>query len=168
MNTTGAVTGGLTSVVAGLAVLGYQIGRWRGGGDPTPKVHFFAGVAMAALLFLGGGILGAMGGTTAALGGGLGQYALESGTGTAVPAGGAHPPLTGSEHVSVYGVAAGIFLLTIYAGLIKSGRVDLRSALIRGVLCGIWLATSAGLIGLSLGLIRTSGNSVGTLLVTGL
>jgi hypothetical protein len=167
MNTTGAVTGGLGAIVMGLLVLGYQIGQWRGG-DPTPRVHFFAGVAMSALLFLGGGILGAMGGTAAALGGGLGQYALETGTGTAVPAGGARPPLTGGEQVGVYGVIAGLFLLAIYAGMIKSGRPDLKSPVIRGALCGIWLGTSAGLIGLSLGLIRTSGNTVGSLLVTGI
>lgn len=167
MNSTGAAAGGFGAVVAGLAVLFYQIGRWKGG-DPTPKVHFFAGVAMAALLFLGGGILGVMGGSAAALGNGVGRYALETGTGTtaAAPAGGTRPPLTGGEQVGVSGVVAGLCLLALYLGLIKSGRPDLKTPVVRGALCGVWLGTSAGLIGLSLGLIRTSGNTVGDLLIT--
>jgi hypothetical protein len=163
MNTTGAAAGGMGAVVLGLAVLSYQIGRWKGG-DHTPKIHFFAGVAMAALLFLGGGILGAMGGATAALGDGVGQYALEAGAGTTAPAGG-HPPLTGGEQVGVYGVIAGVCLLALYLGLFKSGRPDLKAPVAMGALCGVWLGTSAGLIGLALGLIRTSGNTVGSLLV---
>ena len=162
MNTTGAALGGIGAVVAGLVVLFYQIGRWRGG-DPTPKVHFFAGVAIAALLFLGGGILGVMGGTAAALGDGVGRYALEAGTNTA--AAGAHQPLTGSEKVGFSGVVAGLCLLALYLGLIKSGRYDLKTPLIRGGLCGIWLGTSAGLVGLALGLIRTSGTTVGDILL---
>lgn len=164
MNTTGAAAGGLGAVVLGLTVLMYQIGRWRGG-DPTPKVHFVAGVAMATLLCLGGGILGVMGGAAAALGDGVGRYALESGTGTTVAAGG-HRPLTGGEQVGVSGVVAGLCLLALYAGLIKSGRPDLKSPVIRGALCGVWLGTSVGLIGLSLGLIRTSGTTVGDILLT--
>ncbi|WNI19939.1 hypothetical protein [Actinacidiphila sp. ITFR-21] len=164
MNTTGAAAGGIGAVVLGLTVLFYQIGRWRGG-DPTPKVHFFAGLAMATLLFLGGGILGAMGGTTAALGDGIGRYALESGTGTTVAAGG-HRPLTGGEQVGVSGVVAGLCLLALYLGLFKSGRPDLKSPVLRGALCGVWLGTSAGLIGLSLGLIRTSGTTIGDLLIS--
>lgn len=164
MNTTGAAAGGIGAIVLGLVVLFYQVGRWRGG-DPTPKVHFFAGLAIATLLFLGGGILGAMGGATAALGDGVGRYALEAGTNTVV-AGGGHQPLTGGEDVGVSGVIAGLCLLALYLGLIKSGRPDLKSPLIRGALCGVWLGTSAGLIGLALGLIRTSGNTVGSILLT--
>ena len=163
MNTTGAAAGGMGAVVLGLVVLFYQIGRWRGG-DPTPKVHFVSGVAIAALLFLGGGILGVMGGAAAALGDGVGRYALEASTGTAAASG--HRPLTGGEDVGVSGVIAGLCLLALYAGLIKSGRPDLKSPLIQGALCGVWLGTSAGLIGLALGLIRTSGNTVGSLLLT--
>lgn len=163
MNTAGAAAGGIGAVVLGLVVLFYQVGRWRGG-DPTPKVHFVAGVAIATLLFLGGGILGAMGGATAALGDGVGRYALEAGTNTTVPAG--HPPLTGGEKVGVSGVVAGLCLLALYLGLIKSGRPDLKTPVIRGALCGVWLGTSVGLIGLALGLIRTSGTTVGDLLLT--
>ena len=162
MNTTGAALGGIGAVVAGLVVLFYQIGRWRGG-DPTPKIHFFAGVAIASLLFLGGGILGVMGGTAAALGDGVGRYALEAGTNTV--ASGAHRPLTGSEKVGFSGVVAGLCLLALYLGLIKSGRYDLKTPLIRGGLCGVWLGTSAGLVGLALGLIRTSGTTVGDILL---
>lgn len=163
MNTTGAALGGIGAVVLGLTVLFYQIGRWKGG-DPTPKVHFFAGVAIAALLFLGGGILGAMGGATAALGDGVGRYALEAGTATTAPAG-VHRPLTGGEDVGLSGVVTGLCLLALYCGLIKSGRYDLKSPVIRGGLCGIWLGASAGLVGLALGLIRTSGNTVGDILL---
>ena len=163
MNTTGAAAGGLGAVVLGLVVLFYQFGRWRGG-DPTPKVHFFAGVAMAALLFLGGGILGTMGGAAAALGDGVGRYALEASTGTA--AAGGHRPLTGGEKVGFSGVVAGLCLLALYLGLIKSGRPDLKTPVILGALCGVWLGTSAGLIGLALGLIRTSGTTVGDILLT--
>lgn len=168
MNTAGAAAGGIGAVVLGLAVLFYQVGRWKGG-DPTPKVHFFAGVALATLLFLGGGILGVMGGAAAALGDGVGQYALQAGTGTtaaATAAAGAHPPLTGSEKVGLSGVIAGLCLLALYLGLIKSGRPDLKTPVVRGALCGVWLGTSAGLVGLALGLIRTSGTTVGDLLVT--
>ena len=165
MNTAGAAVGGIGAVVLGLVVLFYQIGRWRGG-DPTPKVHFVAGVAMAALLFLGGGILGTMGGAAAALGDGVGQYALETGTGATAASGAARPPLTGGEQLGVSGVIAGLCLLALYAGLIKSGRPDLKTPVIRGALCGVWLGTSAGLIGLSLGLIRTSGNTIGDILIT--
>jgi hypothetical protein len=164
MNTTGAAAGGIGAIVAGLVVLFYQVGRWKGG-DPTPKIHFVAGVAIATLLFLGGGILGAMGGATAALGDGVGRYALESGTATTVAAGG-HRALTGGEKVGVSGVVAGLCLLALYLGLIKSGRPDLKTPVVRGALCGVWLGTSAGLIGLSLGLIRTSGTTVGDLLLT--
>lgn len=164
MNNAGAAAGGIGAVVLGLAVLFYQVGRWKGG-DPTPKVHFFAGVAMAALLFLGGGILGVMGGAAAALGDGVGRYALESGTGTTVGAGG-HQPLTGGEKVGMGGVIAGLCLLALYLGLVKSGRPDLKTPVVRGALCGVWLGASAGLVGLSLGLIRTSGNTVGDILVT--
>lgn len=164
MNTTGAAAGGIGAIILGLTVLFYQIGRWKGG-DPTPKVHFFAGVSMAALLFLGGGILGVMGGAAAALGDGVGRYALETGAGTTVAAGG-HKPLTGGEQVGVSGVVAGLCLLALYLGLIKSGRPDLKSPVIRGALCGVWLGASAGLVGLSLGLIRTSGTTVGDILIT--
>ncbi|MCC8455603.1 hypothetical protein [Streptomyces rochei] len=165
MNTTGAAVGGLGAMTAGIVVLMYQIGRWKGG-DPTPKIHFVAGVALAALLFLGGGILGTMGGAAAALGDGIGRYALENGadvaTGAAATKG---APLTGGEKVGAAGVVAGFALLALYAGLIKSGRADLKSPVIRGSLCGIWLGASAGLIGMALGLIRTSGNTVGELLL---
>jgi hypothetical protein len=164
MNTAGAAAGGMGAVVLGLTVLFYQVGRWKGG-DPTPKVHFFAGVAIAALLLLGGGILGVMGGAAAALGDGVGRYALESSTGTTAPAG-TRPPLTGGEKVGVSGVVAGLCLLALYLGLIKSGRPDLKTPVVRGALCGVWLGASAGLVGLALGLIRTSGNTVGDLLIT--
>lgn len=164
MNTTGAAWGGIGAVALGLVVLFYQIGRWRGG-DPTPKVHFFAGVAIAALLFLGGGILGAMGGAAAALGDGVGRYALEAGVATTAASSGGHRPLTGGEDVGLSGVVAGLCLLALYLGLIKSGRYDLRTPVIRGALCGVWLGASAGLVGLALGLIRTSGNTVGDILL---
>jgi len=165
MNTTGAAAGGIGAVALGLVALFYQIGRWKSGGDPTPKIHFFAGVAMAALLFLGGGILGVMGGAAAALGDGVGQYALEAGTGTAA-ASAARPPLTGGERVGVSGAIAGLCLLALYLAMIKCGRSDLKTPVAMGALCGVWLGTSAGLIGLSLGLIRTSGNTIGDLLIT--
>jgi hypothetical protein len=163
MDTTGAAAGGIGAVTLGLVVLMYQIGRWRGG-DPTPKMHFFAGVALAALLFLGGGILGTMGGTAAALGDGVGTYALQNATGAAVTAGD-RPAMTGGEQVGVSGVIAGLCLLALYAGLIKSGRADLKSPLIRGALVGVWLGASAGLLGMALGLIRTSGNTIGDILL---
>ncbi|MEU4352808.1 hypothetical protein [Streptomyces sp. NPDC023838] len=165
MNTTGAAAGGIGAVALGLVVLFYQIGRWRGG-DPTPPIHFAAGVAIAALLLLGGGVLGTMGGTTAALGDGIGRYALESAAGTTAAAGsGTKPPLTGGEKVGVGGVIAGLCLLALYLGLIKSGRHDLKSPVLRGALVGVWLGASAGLIGMALGLIQTSGNTVGDMLV---
>lgn len=163
MTTTGAVAGGLGAMTLGIVVLMYQIGRWKGG-DPTPKIHFVAGVALAALLFLGGGILGTMGGAAAALGDGIGRYALEEGAGTTVAAA-SDAPLTGGEKVGAAGVVAGLALLALYAGLIKSGRADLRTPVIRGALCGVWLGASAGLVGLAMGLIRTSGNTVGELLL---
>ncbi|MFI6006692.1 hypothetical protein ACIA98_41210 [Streptomyces sp. NPDC051366] len=163
MNTTGAAAGGIGAVALGLVCLFFQIGKWKGG-DPTPKIHFFAGVALAALLFLGGGILGVMGGTAAALGDGMGKFALEGATG-AVASASAHPPMTGGEKVGVSGAIAGLCLLALYLGLIKSGRYDLKSPLIRGSLVGVWLGASAGLIGMALGLIRTSGNTIGDILV---
>ncbi|MDX3232497.1 hypothetical protein [Streptomyces sp. ME19-01-6] len=160
----GAAAGGIGAVALGLVILFYQIGRWRGG-DPTPKIHFFAGVALAALLFLGGGILGVMGGAAAALGDGLGQYALEGATGTVAKAG-EHKSLTGGEKVGVSGAIAGLCLLALYAGLIKSGRADLKEPVARGALVGVFLGASAGLVGMALGLIRTSGNTVGDILTT--
>ncbi|MBO8189192.1 hypothetical protein [Streptomyces spirodelae] len=163
MNTTGAAAGGIGAVALGLIVLFYQIGQWRGG-DPTPKVHFFSGLALAALLFLGGGILGAMGGAAAALGDGVGRFALESAAGATTGAGD-RPPLTGGEKVGVSGAIAGLALLAFYIGLIKSGRPDLKAPVIRGSLVGIWLGASAGLIGMAMGAIRTSGNTVGDLLL---
>ncbi|MFE6743893.1 hypothetical protein [Streptomyces tubercidicus] len=164
MNTGLAVGGGLGAVALGLGILAYQIGRWKGG-DPTPKVHFFMGVTLAALLFLGGGVLGAMGGNAALLGQGLGTYALEHATGVTVP-GGKGAPLTGGEKVAVGGAITGIVVLLFYLGMIKSGRRDLISPLVRGSLTGIWLGTSAGLIGMAMGLIRTSGNSIGQIFVS--
>ncbi|MFI5621565.1 hypothetical protein [Streptomyces sp. NPDC051567] len=163
MNTAGAAVGGIGAVALGLVLLFYQVGRWKGG-DPTSKLHFFAGVALAALLLLGGGILGVMGGTAAALGDGMGTFALESATG-AVTSAGSHRPTTGGEKVGVGGAIAGLCLLALYLGLIKSGRYDLKSPLIRGALVGVWLGSSAGLLGMALGLIRTSGNTVGDILV---
>ncbi|WP_149561532.1 hypothetical protein [Streptomyces cacaoi] len=163
MSTTGAAAGGIGAVALGLVVLFYQIGQWRGG-DPTPKIHFFAGLALAALLFLGGGILGAMGGAAAALGDGVGTFALESAVDAAGKAGG-RPPMTGGEKVGVSGAIVGLCLLALYIGLIKSGRHDLKSPVIRGSLVGIWLGASAGLIGMAMGLIRTSGNTVGDILL---
>lgn len=162
MNTTGAAAGGIGAVALGLVILMYQIGRWRGG-DPTPKVHFFAGVALAALLFLGGGLFGVMGGAAAAFGDGIGTYALEGTTG--VVAKGATAPVTGGEKIAVGGAVAGLCLLALYAGLIKSGRADLKEPLLRGALVGVFLGASAGLIGMALGLIRTSGNTVGNILI---
>ncbi|GAA2639968.1 hypothetical protein [Streptomyces axinellae] len=163
MNSTGAAAGGVGAIALGLVVLFYQIGQWRGG-DPTPKVHFFAGLAMAALLFLGGGILGAMGGAAAALGNGVGRFALENATGAAAAAGD-RPPLTGGEKVGTSGAIAGLVLLAFYLGLIKSGRPDLKAPVIRGSLVGVWLGASAGLIGMAMGMIRTSGNTVGDMLL---
>ncbi|MEV6682220.1 hypothetical protein AB0N09_35970 [Streptomyces erythrochromogenes] len=164
MNDVGAAAGGIGAVALGLVFLFYQIGRWKGG-DPTPPMHFFAGVAIAALLLLGGGILGVMGGTAAALGDGVGTYALDGAVG-AVASAGKHQPTTGGEKVGVGGAIAGLCLLALYLGLIKSGRYDLRSPLLRGALVGVWLGASAGLIGMAMGLIRTSGNTVGDLLVS--
>ncbi|MEV6133174.1 hypothetical protein AB0M05_41350 [Streptomyces violaceusniger] len=164
MNDVGAAAGGIGAVALGLVILFYQLGRWRGG-DPTPKVHFFAGIAMAALLFLGAGVLGVMGGAAAALGEGVGHYALESATSTVGKAGD-QPPVTGGEKVGVSGAVAGLALLAFYMGLIKSGRVDLKEPVIRGALVGIFLGASAGLVGMALGLIRTSGNTVGDVLIS--
>ncbi|MEU3330046.1 hypothetical protein ABZ709_31670 [Streptomyces albus] len=163
MSTTGAAAGGIGSIALGLVLLFYQLGRWRGG-DPTPKIHFFAGVALAALLFLGAGILGAMGGAAAAFGDGVGRYALENATG-AVASAGSRPPLTGGEKVGASGALAGLVLLAFYLGLIKSGRPDLKEPVIRGALVGIWLGAAGGLVGMAMGLIRTSGNTVGDLLL---
>ncbi|MEU5838616.1 hypothetical protein ABZ820_33790 [Streptomyces diacarni] len=163
MNSTGAAAGGIGAIALGLVVLLYQIGRWRGG-DPTPKVHFFAGVALAALLFLGGGILGAMGGAAAAFGDGVGRFALENATGANAGAAD-RPPLTGGEKVGVSGAIAGLALLAFYLGLIKSGRPDLKEPVIRGSLVGIWLGSSAGMVGMAMGAIRTSGNTVGEMLL---
>ncbi|KAK1176691.1 hypothetical protein B7755_052095 [Streptomyces sp. NBS 14/10] len=165
MTDTGASLGGIGAVALGLVLLFYQVGRWRGG-DPTPKVHFFGGVALAALLFLGGGVLGVMGGAAAALGDGVGQYALEGATGAVAKAGQHKGPLTGGEKVGVSGAIAGLCLLALYAGLIKSGRADLKEPVIRGALVGVFLGASAGLVGMALGLIRTSGNTVGDILTT--
>ncbi|RPK77930.1 hypothetical protein [Streptomyces sp. ADI98-10] len=162
MNDVGATAGGIGAVALGLVILMYQIGRWRGG-DPTPKIHFFAGVALAALLFLGAGLFGVMGGAAAALGNGIGTYALEGATGAVAK--GATGPVTGGERVAVGGAVAGLCLLALYAGLIKSGRADLKEPLLRGALVGIFLGASAGLIGMALGLIRTSGNTVGNILI---
>ncbi|MFF3547634.1 hypothetical protein ACFYXD_38105 [Streptomyces platensis] len=164
MNTAGAVGGGLGALVLGLGTLAYQIGRWRGG-DYLPKIHFFCGVTLAALLFLGGGVLGSMGGHAAALGEGIGTYALQHATGVSA-AGGAHRAMTGAERVGVSGAIAGIVLLMFYIGIIKSGRKDLISPVVRGALVGVWLGTSAGLIGMAMGIIRTSGNSIGAILTT--
>ncbi|MEU9396588.1 hypothetical protein AB0D86_42135 [Streptomyces sp. NPDC048324] len=163
MNNTGAAAGGIGAVALGLVLLFYQIGRWRGG-DPTPKMHFFAGVALAALLFLGGGLFGVMGGAAAAFGDGIGSYALEGATG-AVAKAGSRGPVTGGEKVAVGGAVAGLCLLALYLGLIKSGRYDLKEPLLRGAAVGVFLGASAGLIGMALGLIRTSGNTVGDILI---
>lgn len=163
MNNAGAAAGGAGAVVLGLVLLFYQIGRWRGG-DPTPKVHFFAGVALAALLFLGGGLLGVVGGSAAAFGDGIGTYALEGTTGQVAKAG-AMGPITGGERVAVGGAVAGLCLLALYLGLIKSGRADLKEPVLRGAAVGVFLGASAGLVGMALGLIRTSGNTVGDILI---
>lgn len=163
MNDVGATAGGVGAVALGLVILFYQIGRWKGG-DPTPKIHFFAGVSMAALLFLGAGILGVAGGAAAAFGDGIGTYALEGATGTVAKAG-AQGPVTGGEKVGVGGAVAGLCLLALYAGLIKSGRYDLKEPVLRGASVGIFLGASAGLVGMALGLIRTSGNTVGDILI---
>lgn len=163
MNDVGATAGGIGAVALGLFLLFYQIGRWRGG-DPTPKIHFFAGVALAALLFLGGGLFGVMGGAAAAFGDGIGTYALEGTTG-AVAKAGAQGPVTGGEKVAIGGAIAGLCLLALYAGLIKSGRYDVKEAVLRGAAVGVFLGASAGLIGMALGLIRTSGNTIGDILI---
>ena len=160
MNSATAAGAGTGAALLGLIMLMYQIGRWRGG-DPTPQIHFFAGLVIAALLMLGGGILGTMGGTAAALGDSLGDYALAAGT----SASSAHPAPTGGEKVGLGGVILGLCLVGLYAGLIKSGRRDVTSAVVRGGLCGVWLGASAGLVGMALGLIQTSGTTVGNLLV---
>jgi hypothetical protein len=163
MSTTGAASGGIGAIVLGLILLGYQIGRWRGG-DPTPQIHFYAGLSIAALLFLGGGVLGAVGGATAAFGNGVGTFALESGVDVAA-SGGPKGPVTGGEQVAVGGAAIGLIAVAVYAGLIKSGRYDLRSPVLRGGLCGVWLGAGGGLIGMAIGLIRTSGNTLGQVLI---
>ncbi|WKK27853.1 hypothetical protein QZH56_37010 (plasmid) [Streptomyces olivoreticuli] len=165
MNTPAAAAGGIGAVALGLVILFYQLGRWRGG-DPTPKIHFFGGLALAALLFLGGGILGTMGGAAAALGDGVGRYALEQGTGAVATAAGHKAPLTGAEKIGTGGAIAGLCILATYAGLIKSGRSDLKSPVLRGSAVGVFLGASAGLIGMALGMIRTSGNTIGDLLVS--
>lgn len=162
MNDVGASAGGIGAVALGLVILMYQIGRWKGG-DPTPKIHFFSGVALAALLFLGAGLFGVMGGAAAALGDGIGTYALEGATGAVAKAG--NRPVTGGERVAVGGAIVGLCLLALYAGLIKSGRHDLKEPLLRGAAVGVFLGASAGLIGMALGLIRTSGNTVGNILM---
>ncbi|MGA4954069.1 hypothetical protein [Streptomyces lydicamycinicus] len=160
MNNVGAVGGGIGAMALGLAVLAYQIGQWRGG-DYTPKVHFCMGVALAALLFLGGGVLGAMGGHAAVLGQGIGTYALEQATGASVAGAKGGHRLTGGEKVGVTGAITGIVILCFYLGIFKSGRKDLVPPVVKGSLVGIWLGTSAGLLGMAMGLIRTSGNTVG-------
>lgn len=163
MNTAGAVGGGIGAIALGAFILAYQIGLWRGG-DPTPIGHFIAGMMIAALLFLGGGVLGSMGGAAAALGDGIGRYALEQGVDAAVQAGQAKPPVTGGEKVAVGGAIFGFVLLGVYLGLIKSGRVDLKPPLWRGALCGVCLGSSAGLLGMAMGLLTTSGNTAGYVL----
>lgn len=163
MTDVGAAAGGIGSITIGLVILLYQIGRWRGG-DYTPKVHFFAGLAIAALLLLGGGLFGVMGGSAAALGDGVGVYALEEATGTVAEAADRRP-VTGGERVAVGGAVAGLCLLALYAGLIKSGRADLKEPLLRGALVGVFLGAAGGLLGMAIGLIRTSGNTIGDVLV---
>ncbi|MEU5668619.1 hypothetical protein AB0H10_39005, partial [Streptomyces longwoodensis] len=160
MNNVGAAAGGIGAVALGLVLLFYQVGRWRGG-DPTPKIHFVAGVALAALLFLGGGILGVAGGAAAAFGDGIGTYALHGATGVATGKAGPQGPVTGGEKVGVGGAIAGLCLLGFYVGLFKSGRADLKEPVLRGAAVGVLLGASAGLIGMALGLLRTSGNNVG-------
>lgn len=163
MSTGAAAAGGIGSLVVGILLLFYQLGSWAGGGEYHSKVHFFMGITLAALLFLGGGILGATGGAAAAFGDGVGRFALESATSVAAGA----PPKapTGGEKVGVGGAVVGLALLAFYAGLIKSGRRDLLAPVVRGALVGIFLGASAGMLGMALGLIRTSGNSAGQVLL---
>ncbi|PVD04438.1 hypothetical protein [Streptomyces sp. CS014] len=162
MNTTGAALGGIGAVVLGVILLAYQIGQWKGG-DPTPKLHYFMGMTLAALLFLGGGILGAMGGGAAALGDGIGSFLLNGASSVDVT--GQKPKTTGAEKVGLGGVVTGLALLAFYVGMIKSGRGDVKGTLIRGALTGVFLGAAGGLIGSALGLIRTSGNTVGDMIL---
>lgn len=164
MSTGGAAAGGIGAIVVGLALLAYQVGTWVGFSDPGTKIHFFSGLTIAALLLLGGGILGAMGGATAALGDGVGRFALESAVDVAAKGGGQRSA-TGGERVGVGGAVFGLVLLAFYLGWIKSGRHDVRSPLIRGGLVGVFLGSGAGLIGMAIGLIQTSGNTVGQVLI---
>lgn len=163
MNTAGAVGGGIGALVVGLVMLFYQLGSWAGGGEYYSKIHFFAGVTIAALLLLGGGILGAAGGATAAFGDGIGKFALEEAVDVAASAGARET--TGGEKVGVGGAVFGLALLAFYVGLIKSGRADLKAPVIRGSLVGVFLGTSAGLLGMAVGLLKTSGNSAGQVLL---
>jgi hypothetical protein len=163
MGNAGAVGGGIGAVALGVVILMYQIGRWRGG-DPTPIGHFVMGAGIAALLLLGGGILGAMGGAAATLGDGIGTYALEKGADVAV-SGASRPPVTGGEKAAVGGVIVGLGALALYLGLIKSGRYDLKAPLWRGALCGVCLGAAGGLLGMAVGLLKTSGNTVGYVLL---
>ncbi|MFD7340415.1 hypothetical protein ACFV98_31195 [Streptomyces violascens] len=162
MNTTGAALGGTGTVIFGIALLAYQVGRWKGG-DPTPKIHYFFGLAIGVLLFLGGGILGAMGGAAAALGDGVGSYVLAGAAEIDVT--GQKPAATGAEKVGLGGVVTGIVLVCFYTGLIKCGRTDVTGSLVRGALTGVFLGLGGGLIGSAIGLITTSGNTVGDLLL---
>lgn len=164
MNTAGAAAGGIGCLVVGLVILFFQLGTWAGGGEYFSKVHFFAGTTIAALLFLGAGVLGAAGGAAAAFGDGVGRFALESAVDVAASAGDQRAA-TGGERVGVGGAIFGLVLLAFYVGFIKSGRHDLKAPLIRGGLVGIFLGSSAGLIGMAIGLIKTSGNTAGQVLV---
>jgi hypothetical protein len=165
VTTAGAAAGGIGSLVVGLVILFYQLGTWAGHGEYFSKVHFFAGLTIAALLFLGGGVLGAAGGATAAFGDGVGRFALESAVDVAASAGDRPVAATGGERVAVGGAIFGLVLLAFYIGFIKSGRPDLKAPLIRGGLVGIFLGAGAGLVGMAIGLIRTSGNTAGQVLV---
>lgn len=164
MTSTGAAAGGIGSLVVGLVILFYQLGTWAGRGEYVSKVHFFAGLSIAALLFLGGGILGAAGGATAAFGDGVGRFALENAVHVAA-SGGGRRSATAGEKVGVGGAVVGLALLAFYIGLIKSGRHDLKAPLIRGGLVGIFLGAGAGLVGMAIGLIQTSGNNAGQVLI---
>lgn len=164
MNTAGAAAGGIGALIVGLGLLAYQVGTWVGFSDRGAKLHFVSGLTIAALLLLGGGILGAMGGATAALGDGVGKFALESAV-DVTASGGGRPASTGGERVGVGGAAFGVVLLLFYLGCIKSGREEMRSPLIRGALVGVFLGSGAGLIGMAVGLIKTSGNTIGEVMV---